>query len=248
MLVPLIATYYLSLFPEKDDEVVVAKKSGKKTGFFEGLRLMVSHPYVMGVFVVVTFYEIMSTIVEYQMGWLAAGFYTGEEFSVFKAYQGIGINVLALIFALLGTSFFMRRFGLRFCLSIFPVAIGVVMLTTLGLWFAGVSNFFLMWFLLGASVVIKGLNYALNKPTGEVMYIPTSKDIKFKTKGWIDSFGNRSTKGMGSAVSKTFSYSFPALLFYGTILSFGILGIWFLVARYVGTRFNKLQETDTIIE
>ena len=149
---------------------------------------------------------------------------------------------------LVGTSFFMQKFGLKFCLIAFPVTVGVVVLSNFLAGMAGIGNYALMWILLGATMIIKGLNYALNKPTSEVMYIPTSKDVKFKSKGWIDVFGNRSTKGMGSVVSKSFGYSFPILLLYGTIISFGILGVWLVVARFVGNKFEDLQKKNEIVE
>lgn len=250
LMVPLVIKLYLKTFPEDADKG--ESKPGaakKKTGFFEGLRLILSKPYIMGIFIVVTFYEIISTIVEYQMNWIAVGIYPSKEaFTVFRSYQALGINVLAMIFALLGTSFFMRRFGLRFCLTAFPLTIGAVVLANFLIKGAGVDNYFLMWVLMSATIAIKGLNYALNKPTSEVMYIPTSKDVKFKSKGWIDMFGNRSTKGMGSAVSKSLGYSFPVLILFGTVISLGIVAFWFFIARFVGNKFDKLQKENTIIE
>ena len=49
-------------------------------------------------------------------------------------------------------------------------------------------------------VTLKGLSYALNNPCKEVMYIPTSKDAKFKTKSFIDMFGSRSAKMSGAQI------------------------------------------------
>lgn len=247
---PFVIKYYLTQFP---GDVAVPQVAGggkpvKKTGFFEGLRLIATRPYIMGIFVVVTFYEIISTIVEYQMNWIAVGMYSPEQFTVFRTYQGLGINMLALFFAVIGTTFFMNRFGLKFCLMAFPITIGTVVTINYMVRLSGVSNFVLMWVLMFATIAIKGLNYALNKPTSEVMYIPTSKDVKFKSKGWIDVFGNRSTKGMGATVSKNLGYSLPVLLMYGTIISLGILGIWLVVARFVGSRFNDLQEQNAIVD
>ncbi|MBU1008066.1 hypothetical protein KKA53_03235 [Candidatus Dependentiae bacterium] len=246
---PFIIRYYISQFPEdiaSTQEAVAGKKN--KTGFFEGLRLIATRPYIMGVFVVVTAYEIISTIVEYQMSWIAVGIYSPEQFTVFRTYQGLGINLLALLFAIIGTSFFMRRLGLKFCLMAFPITIGVVVTANYLVRLSGAGNTTLMWVLMLATVAIKGLNYALNKPTSEVMYIPTSKDVKFKSKGWIDVFGNRSTKGVGATVSKSLGHSLPVLLMYGTIISLGIVGVWLLIAQFVGNKFNKLQEQDAIVE
>ena len=105
-----------------------------------------------------------------------------------------------------------------------------------------------MWILLFASIAIKGTNYALNKPTSEILYIPTSKDIKFKAKGWIDMFGNRSTKSLGAGLSKVFSSSFTQLISYSTFISLGFIAFWLFVASFAGNRFNKLQKDKTIIE
>jgi AAA family ATP:ADP antiporter len=252
--VPFIVRFYLSQFPqdsEVDKKTILGKpKKEKKTGFFEGLRLIASRPYIAGIFVVVTFYEVMSTIVEYQMNWLAVGFYPkgSADYVFFRGIQAIGINIVALLFAFIGTSFFMRKFGLKFCLLTFPVTIGVVLTANFAFRMLGFADYSLMWVLLSATVAIKGLNYALNKPTAEVMYIPTSKDVKFKAKGWIDMFGNRSTKGMGATVTNSFGHSFPALILYGTIISLGVLGVWIVVARYVGNKFDRLQETGDTVE
>jgi AAA family ATP:ADP antiporter len=40
-------------------------------------------------------------------------------------------------------------------------------------------------------MVIKGMSYALNNPTKEILYQMTSINIKFKCKSWIDTFGQR---------------------------------------------------------
>ena len=248
VVVPLIIKLYGKEFP-KDITASPKGDNKKKTGFFEGLRLILTKPYIMGVMVVVTFYEIISTVIEYQMNYVAFDFYaTPEQKTVFTSIQALGINFFALLFAFIGTSFFMRKFGLRFCLMAFPTAIGVVVCIPFIAKAIGMGDYALIWILLSASIATKGLNYALNKPSAEVLYIPTSKDVKFKAKGWIDMFGNRTTKGMGVTISNGLNSSLPVLIYYGTFISLGIIGIWLLVASYVGNRFNKLQKDHTIVE
>ena len=80
------------------------------------------------------------------------------------------------------------------------------------------------------------------------MYIPTSPDIKYKAKGWIDLFGNRSTKGAGAGINIVFKESLTQLLFFGSIISLGLVGLWIFVAMFVGKKFEKLQKDGTIIE
>jgi AAA family ATP:ADP antiporter len=153
---------------------------------------------------------------------------------------GMMVNGLALTFALLGTSFLMRRFGLRFCLILFPFV---------SLFFvSGVYFFPSLAVLLSACIATKGLSYALNNPAKEMMYIPTAQDIRFKAKGWIDQFGGRSSKALGAAVNDMFRHSAETLIAYGTFISLGLIVVWALAAAYVGTSFNRLTEKKQVVE
>ena len=244
LLAPFFIKLYVSIFAQEIAALRDAHQPKKQnTGFLEGLRLIVTHPYVMGLFVVASFYEIIHYIIEYQMSIAALSICTTQEFAVFKGYQGIGINTLSFVFTFLGTSIFMRKFGLRFCLIAFPITIGVIVLASYFSYTSGMSNLYLMWVLLGASVAIRGLNYALNKPASEVMYIPTSKDVKFKSKGWVDMFGLRVTKSIGGGITWI-----SPLFLYGAVASLGIVAVWAFVAAFVGTTFNKLTAENKIIE
>ena len=147
-------------------------------------------------------------------------------FSAFTGKYGMSINTMALIFALTGTSFLMRKFGLRFCLIMYPTIIGVVLCGLLAFNAGGATHLQIMWALFGSMIAVKGFSYALNNPTKEIMYIPTSKDVRFKAKTWIESFGGRSSKGIGSGVTAAFAKNLPALLSIGTIISLGIVGVW----------------------
>jgi AAA family ATP:ADP antiporter len=97
-------------------------------------------------------------------------------------------------------------------------------------------------------IVIKGLSYALNNPTREIMYMPTSRDVRFKAKGWIDQFGARSSKAVGALVNNNMGGSLDMLFAYGSIISFGLLGGWFVVATYVGWKFTQLTDKKQVIE
>ena len=61
-------------------------------------------------------------------------------------------------------------------------------------------------------MVIKGMSYALNNPTKEILYQATSTTIKFKCKSWIDTFGQRSAKAGGSIITNAFADSLPSLV------------------------------------
>lgn len=252
LLMPLAIKAYTWIVPA-DLLHVQREKQRIKTGLFEGLRLLFSKTYLLGVFVVSTTYEIISTVIEYQANMLAATNYPtkldgGVGFAWFESWIAIGIGTLALLFALVGTSFFLRTLGLRFCLMSFPITIGAVLVGSFMFYFFGASLYTLMWVFFASIVVIKGLNYALNVPSREVLYIPTSRDVRFKAKGWIDGFGNRTTKAAGSTMTGLLGGSLSKLIVVGTALSLVIVISWTVVAAFVGNTFNTLEKEDKIIE
>jgi len=237
LIVPLLIKLFITVNPSAAEIAPVSTE--KKTGIVEGLKLLLTRPYLAGILGVATLYEIIGTIIDYQMKMSAEqAFPTPEAITQFLGNFGMAANSLALVFALVGTSFFIRKFGLTFCLVAFPVTIGIVV--------GCVWAFPGIWILFGAMVAIKGLSYALNNPCKEIMYIPTSKDAKFKAKGWIDMFGGRSAKAAGSGINAFFT-TLSELMFFGSIISLGIVGIWIVVALYVGKTNKKLTESGTII-
>lgn len=216
------------------------QETKKPTSIIEGLRLIGTKPYLMGILVVSTIFEIISTIIEYQMNYCAKQQLGSlEKVAEFLGLQGLAINVLAFVFALIGTSFFIRKFGLTACLILYPTLIACLVLFSWSLPS--------LYVFLACVVGIKGLSYALNNPCKEIMYIPTSKDVKFKAKGWIDSFGGRSSKTIGASVNALFPV-LSELLFYGSIISLGIIAAWIPIAWYVGQTNHKLVEEHKIIE
>lgn len=231
-------TYYVRALPADltgiNDE---SDASAPKTGMLEGVKLLFKHKYVAGIFCVATFYEVVGTILDFQMKLLARqAFTTSETFANFMGKFGMGCNILTLCFSLVGTSFIMKRWGLTFCIVLFPIIVGCVVIF--------VYFFASMWIFFWGLILIRCFTYALNNPAKEIMYIPTSKDIKFKTKSWIDMFGARSMKAAGSAINNAFKDSTEALLLYGTLISLGIIVVWVFIASFVGKTFYVLTNED----
>lgn len=219
---------------------VVAEEKKKPTGVIEGLKLIFTHPYLMGILVVSTVYEIISFFMEYQMNSAAhVTFGSLEKVTSFLGMYGVATNGISLLFALLGTSLMIRRFGLTVCLVAYPI--GIACLVGYAWFFPGV------WSFMVAVVGIKGLSYALNNPCKEMMYIPTSRDIKFKAKSWIDVQGSRSAKAIGATVA-TFFQSLPVLLMWGSVISLGIIAVWVPIALFVGRTNQQLVSEGKTIE
>lgn len=256
IVVPFLITLFLKFIPQQESTSgtsVTSVKTTSKTSFTEGLRLLISKPYLMGIFVISTFFEFIGTILDFQKTKLIENVYPsqadgGIAFAWMKSIEGTTIGIVSLFIALLGTSFFLRKLGIRFSLLTFPIAIAIALSVTFTCFMLNIQGLYLMWIFVGSVIVIKGLSYSLNNPTREVLYIPTSPDVKFKTKGWIDAFGARSMKTISSLVTENLKAALPTLMVVGTILSLGVVGAWIFVAGLTFNKFTKLQEEKKVIE
>ena len=87
------------------------------------------------------------------------------------------------------------------------------------------------------------LNYAFSSPLREALYIPTVKDIRFKSKAWIESFGQRFAKACGSGVigsiQKVATIGSPAYLALFSAFFAIIITLWTLVAYLLGRKYDS---------
>lgn len=230
------------------------KEHKKDLGMLSGFKLLFTEPYLIGVMIVSTFYEISGTIVEYQMNSQASIMFNDATFKWFKGIYGVSINTLAFLMALLGTSYIIKRFGVRICLLIYPVTFAIALGFLYLFYIQSPSAIALLWATFGVMLIVKASSYAVNNPVKEMMYIPTNKDVKFKTKSIIDMVGSRSAKMSGAKIGgflnvpNNIPLSIHNLMLYGSLISLGIIGIWIIAAIYVGTKNKYLIDNDIIIE
>lgn len=240
------------LIGNKTAHTTEKQKEGFFKGFISGLTLLVTRPYLLGVLIISTFYEMAMQIVEYQLHRQAdiCPDFAGEiGFCYFQGLFGLGVNGLSFLVALLGTSYLIKRLGTRLSLLVYPIIFAIaIALLFVFFQFAGASATSLLWATFGTMMIIKGMSYAFNNPVKEIMYIPTSKDAKFKSKGWTDMFGGRFAKASGAQVTNAFKHNLNDLMVYGTFFSFGLIGVWFAAALYVGKKNQELIKDGKIIE
>ncbi len=249
--------YFMKTVPasEQVGDVHAAKTEGKAEGiwgFVEGIRLLLTKPYLMGILLVSTLYEVMNQVLEYQMQTQANVFpsFSGElGFAQFQGYYGVATNMLSFLMALLGTSYLIKKYGLRFGLLFFPFCLVTALAALLAFFYFGHPTAgYLLAATFIAMMIAKGLGYAVNNPVKEMMYIPTSKDAKFKTKGFIDVFGSRMAKLGGGQINNLYKGNLNDLMIFGTFYSFGLAAVWILAAIYVGNKNQQLIKEGKIVE
>jgi len=121
-----------------------------------------------------------------------------------------------------------------------PITMGVVVLCFI----LGASPTIIM----GAFTLMKSVNYAFSSPVRESLYIPTLKEIKFKSKSWIDAFGNKFAKFNGSIFNDIATYMGPAAFMplYSFFFAL-IIGLWFFSAFLLGMRFDRAVAANEVV-
>lgn len=241
MIVPMIIHLYKKFVPDDLRQTDgVAGGAKKKTGAGEAFRLMGKHPYLLGLAFVATVYEIVGTLIDFQFKMKASEAFSREALAAYLGQYGQYTATVGILFAIFGASFVVRKLGVRWSLLLYPTLLaGIVLMVR----FFPVLNI-LFW----AMVCVKMLSYALNNPVKELMYIPTSKDVKFKVKAVIDGFGGKSAKAIGSALNGACSANPAMLVAYGSVASLGIIGVWIMIAMVVGKTYDDLIESKKILD
>ncbi len=208
--------------------------------YFEGLRLMIAEPYVFGIFWLMYSVEIISIIFDYQMQVLLAASTNNNiaDMSLFMLQYTSTFQAVGFVFACFGTSSLLKRIGIRACLMIMP-------LTIIGLIAALIVHPSLSVIFI-VMVILRSLNYGFDFPIREMLYIPTVKDIQFKSKAWSDSFGKTLAKTSGS-VFNLFSRSSYATCFFLNFITLGITSAYLVTAFFVGRKYIKTINDGDII-
>ena len=222
-------------------EKVKKREKEEKTGMWEGLWLLLKYPYVLGIFGMIYFYEVIATVLSYlRIGVAQADSHNIAAISASLFKMVFFVHFAGFFMSLFATSTLMKKLGERTCLMLVPLLSGILLL-------------YLMIettpeSLIAAFIALKTVNYAFAWPVRESLYIPTIKDIKFKSKSWIDAFGSKFAKAGGSTFNIFASHLSPALTLPAHSFFFaGIVAMWFLVAFLLGLRFDRAVARNEVI-
>jgi AAA family ATP:ADP antiporter len=160
--------------------------------------------------------------------------------SVFLYETTFIMHLLGLVISLFGTRWLIETFGEKICLMLVP-AIDFILL----LYFMISRTPFAF---IVAAVVTKAVHYALSYPLKESLYIPTVKEIKFKSKSWIDTFGQKFARSTGSVFNGVFAKFGSAVFFSANLIFLGaVSAVWFVVAYFLGKRYETAIKNNEVI-
>jgi len=246
-------------------KVAAPPKKKERAGILEGLVLFWKYNYVKGIFAISCLFMVEVTIVDFTLKVLAKEYFAEEypcemsnpdcynaetqEFGLteeaanaiasFMGLFGVATNSLSFVFSLLGTSAIIRKLGLRLTLLLFPSLCLVVIIV--------VRLRPTLYVVFLAMIMLKANSYALNNPTKELLYQPTSSAVRYKAKSWIDIFGARGSKALGSVVTNAFSDSAENLVANGSLVGMAVSCFLIWNARFMGKLVEEYTESGYVV-
>lgn len=237
--------YFMKVTPKEELAGYQARgaheKPKKKTSFLDDMKLLFSQPYLLGIFSVITIYEVIVTIFDFYLKYFASLEYTGAgAYTAYLGVYGVYTNILACVCVALGVNNIGRKLGLSVALVVMPIVIGIAAIIL-----ASKPTLFIAFWIM---VFSKGLNYALNQPSKEQLYIPTTPETKYKVKAFMEMFGSRSSKALGSGINivKQFVTN-EAFILFSTAASLGMVGIWLYIALYLAKTHKKAVAENRVV-
>jgi len=212
----------------------------------QSLQLVLSSPYLRAIAIVILVSSFVTTLTGWQFYAVAQQFLMKKDalaafFGNFNFYAGI----LSLLFQLLLTTRFLRRFGLGPSLLALPTTV-----------FLG-STGLLAFGTLGSAVALKGcdqvLRYSLDKSTTELLYLPLPAKVKLQGKWFIDTVIWRLGDGLSGLTVLIFATTLRLPARQISWIALLLISIWLVavsIARkqYVATLKESISQHRVDVE
>ena len=218
--------------PKEDDD---QPKTKGRSPALEGAKLVFRSKYLIAIVGIVGLYEIVSTVLDFQFTATIAHYLDGPAIGAQLSTMYTITNWVSMFVQLFFTSLIMTRFGLTAALMILPVAVAL-----------GSCTFILapiLWVGSFLNTVDNGFSYSINQSAKETLYVPTTRDEKYKAKAFIDMFVQRFAKAVAVGLSLLITTIFADFesIRWLSLFTMIVIAVWIYAVRYAGRRFRELE-------
>lgn len=160
-------------------------------GIFTGVAHTFRSPYLFSIALFIFFYSTTSTILYFHQASIAESVLIDRNSrTAFFANIDFWVSVFTLLFQLLLTSRILGWLGVAFTLCALPL------ISALG--FAALISHSSVTLFIAVQVARRVSNYALARPAREILFISVSREDRYKTKHFIDTFVYRAGDQLAS--------------------------------------------------
>jgi AAA family ATP:ADP antiporter len=198
---------------------------------WEGIRHAMSNRFLLGIVLFMLLFTVGSTLLYFQRLALVAEAFTDSAARVqFFARVDLIVNLLALITQACFTARLIKWLGVAWTLALVP-AISIA-----GFLVLGAMPTLLV--LVGFESVRRAANFAVARPTRELLYTVVSREDRFKAKNFIDTLIYRAGDQVGNwswwLMATKLGLGITAVSFVAA----PVMGLWLALALWLGWQFR----------
>jgi AAA family ATP:ADP antiporter len=202
-----------------------------------GISHTLRSPYLLNVCLFLILFTVTSTFLYFQQATIARDYFPDRASrTAFFAQVDVLVNVLTLCIQLFFTARILRRFGVALTLGILPL------FTLLG--FAALAAAPAIAVLVAFQVLRRAANFALARPTRELLYTVIPREDKYKAKSFIDTVVYRAGDQVGS-----WSYLLLSAMGLGiagvAVVAVPLSALWLLNSLWLGRRCKALTPSPS---
>jgi ATP:ADP antiporter, AAA family len=219
------------------DEVAGRKNEELVGGnIWSGITLVMRSPYLLGICLLMLLFTTLATFLYFMQAQIIRDAFadSAQRTAVFASID-LAVNALTLITQVFLTSRLIKWFGLAAVLAIIPVLLAAG--------FALISITPVLAVLLVVQVIRRAGNYAVMRPSREMLYVVLSREEKYKAKNFIDTVVYRS----GDAIS---AWLYAGMRSAGlglsaiAVIAVPLALLWAWVAFGLGRQQTKIAEKE----
>jgi len=209
-----------------------------KGGILDGIKLVASSPYLLGICILMCGYSLCATLLSIQVAEQVEVLYPDSAIRtrLFAIIDSV-VNFLTLVFQLFLTSRLLKWLRMARMLAVLPVC---MLLGFVAVIFMPVIVVYAL-----AEIVRRAFEYGINKPAREMLYVPLAREEKYKAKNFIDTGVHRGADLLSTWVMAGFrSAGFSSQLISGfaALLATG----WLVAALRTGKAYRSLSNSDKL--
>jgi AAA family ATP:ADP antiporter len=201
---------------------------------FDGFVLLFRSRYLLMIALFLLLMTWISTVIYFQLGDLISKDFVSRAART-RAYASIDLatNSIAVLIQLFGTGRFIKRFGVTTGLLLNPIIMVVA--------FVAVAFSPALMVLASIQVVRRFAEYAIAKPSRDMLFTAVDQQAKYKAKNVIDTvvyrFGDLTSSWLSAAV---LPYGVAGLAIFGIAIS----AAWFPIAYLLGRQYERAQASS----
>ncbi|MBD3345138.1 MAG: hypothetical protein GF401_08770 [Chitinivibrionales bacterium] len=234
------AGQWLKKLPENGDEhedQMPPASSTKSNPALAGAKLVFKSRYLLSIIAIVAFYEIASTIMDFQFTATIEYYLSGKEIGRQFSTIYMITNWVSMLVQIFLTGFIMTHYNITVALLVLPIA--MVSGSTAFLLFP------LLWVGSFLNTADNGFAYSINQSAKEALYVSVTVEEKYKAKAFIDMFVQRFAKVLAIGVSLIITLIFTdfSTLRWLSFITIAIAIFWSRAALNVGKKYPE-RKTD----